>query len=93
MISSVLPYVEGSDEDRKLRRLAFANKIAVTTKQSLDGRSLESLYIDYSPTDGYAVFLMEDVLNTSEGVKSYSIYNEVGVRITDFNKQRFPKRI
>ena len=93
MLTSTLPYVEGSDENRKLRRLAFANKIQVTPKYSIEGRGYDaSVYIDYSLKDGFALVMMEFILNTSDKVYCYSVYDENGNRITDFDKSIFQKR-
>lgn len=93
MITSTLPYIEGSDENRKLRRLALANKIHVTPKYSIEGRGYDaSVYIDYSLKDGFALDMMECILNTSDNVYCYSVYDENGNRITDFDKSIFPKR-
>ena len=93
MITSTLPYIEGSDENRKLRRLAFANKIQVTPKYSIEGRAYDaSVYIDYSLKDRFALAMMERILNTSDNVYCYSIYDENGNRITDFDKSIFQKR-
>lgn len=93
MLTSTLPYVEGSDENRKLRRLAFANKIQVTPKYSIEGRGYDaSVYIDYSLKDGFALDMMECILNTSDKVYCYSVYDENGNRITDFDKSIFQKR-
>ena len=93
MLTSTLPYVEGSDENRKLRRLAFANKIQVTPKYSIEGRGYDaSVYIDYSLKDGFALDMMERILNTSDNVYCYSVYDENGNRITDFDKSIFQKR-
>ena len=94
MITSTLPHIEGSDENRKLRRLAFANKIRVTPKYSSDGRGYDaSVYMDYSPKDGFALYMMERILNSSDNVVSYSVFDEKGERITDFDKSSFQKRI
>lgn len=93
MLTSVLPYVEGSDTDRKLRRLAFANKIRVIPKYSSDGRGYDaSVYMDYSPKDGFALYMMERILNSSDNVVSYSVFDEKGERITYFEKSSYPKR-
>ena len=93
MLTSTLPYVEGSDENRKLRRLAFANKIQVTPKYSIEGRGYDaSVYIDYSLKDIFALDMMEHILNTSDNVYCYSVYDENGNRITDFDKSIFQKR-
>ena len=94
MITSTLPHIEGSDENRKLRRLAFANKIRVTPKYSIDGREYDtSVYIDYSLKDGFALAMIEYILNTSDNVYCYSVYDENGNRVTDFDKNNFKKRI
>jgi len=89
MISDILRV-----EDRANAKIARKNKVAVKTKYSSDGRYTESLYIDYDPTrPGYALFLLENVLNTSEMVDYYSVYDKNGERVTDFNPERFSKRV
>ena len=94
MITSTLPHIEGSDENRKLRRLAFANKIQVTPKYSINGRGYDaSVYIDYSLKDGFALYMIELILNTSDNVDYYSVYDENGNRVTGFDKNNFRKRI
>ena len=94
MITSTLPYIEGSDENRKLRRLALANKIQVTPKYSIEGRGYDaSVYIDYSFKDGFALSMIECILNTSDNVYCYSVYDENGNRVTGFDKNNFKKRI
>jgi len=81
-------------EDRASAKLARKNKVHVKTTYSSDGHYTESLYIDYDPNQsGYALFLLENTLNTSQTVKWYSVYDECGIRITDFNKTRLLKRV
>lgn len=88
MLKTNLGYFESREE----RKLARANHIMVTTTYSQDGRSLEYFYIDYS-LDGFASFLFEDVLNASSSAVEYTVYDAEGSIATDFNKQRFPKRV
>lgn len=88
MISVNLPFVEGQN-----LRIGRSNKVQVETSYSSDGRSLEGVFIDYDPQETYSLFLLEHVLNSAEAVKSYSVYDENGSRITGFNQERFPKRV
>lgn len=93
-------YIDGDNmqttrtPDRGVER---ANKIYVNTTYSSDGRSLEGYWMDYdsskTPEATYALFLLERVLNQSEGVDYYSLYDENGNRDSRFRKENQPKRI
>lgn len=76
-----------------------ANKIYVHTKYSSDGRTLEGFWMDYDPSPepsaSYSLFLLEFVLNNSEGVEYYSVYDQNG-DCCKFTQNEFnprPKRI
>lgn len=58
-----------------------ANKILVNTKYSPDGHYLESFWIDYSPEDRYALFLLEFTLKNNPMVDFYMVYDENGNRV------------
>lgn len=88
MLSSVLKYVEDRKDIKKAREFV----VAVTSTCSSDGRSLDPFYIDWSPNDTYCLFLLENALNASTGIKEYSVYGENGVRLTEFDRARYCKR-
>ena len=96
MISDCLNFTGLDISNRESRRLALKNKIRVTCTHSQDGRTRDSLYIDYNPEkSNYALFLLEDILNQSEAVFQYSVYDEHGNRVA-FTESEFcsrPKRV
>jgi hypothetical protein len=60
---------------------ARANKVYVNTKISSDGRSLEGFWLDYDPDDNYALYMLQHVLNASEMVDYYWIFDREGTRM------------
>ena len=56
-----------------------ANKILVETLYTQDGRQKESLWIDYDPSDSFALFLLEKLLKSAIFVESYFIYDSEGI--------------
>lgn len=73
-------------------RLALSNKLLITVKYSQDGRCLESFKLDYDPV-GIEIFLIENILNSSEFVESYSMFDSNGLRIKEFNTEKYNKRV
>lgn len=69
------------------------NKVYVCTKYSSDGRSLEGFWLSYDPKDGYALFLLEQTLNTSGMVSYYSVYDENSNVVKSNTPAVHPKRI
>lgn len=88
MIYDTLPCKEGVDRKSKLRS---ANMVAITVRYSTDGRFQETLWIEYS-SKGNALYMLELILNHSEEVVSYSVYDDQGVVVKNPNQESFPKR-
>lgn len=72
-----------------------ANKIYINSKYSGDGRHLEGIWLDHDsekPDSWYALRILEFILNLSEGVDYYTVYDKDGNAMRDFDKQHSPKR-
>ena len=93
MLTDTLDFTGIDDSVRENRKLALKNKIRVTCTHSHDGRTRDSLYIDYN--SAYALFLLEGILNQSDAVYQYSVFDEFGNR-ESFVDSEFcsrPKRV
>ena len=68
---------------------ARANKMFVLTKNSQDGRSLEGFWIDFeiNSDNSYPNFLFLSVLDSSEMVENYSVFDKNGKRMDVVQKQ------
>lgn len=58
-----------------------ANKVYVNTKYSQDGRQLEGFWLDYSPEEPFALFLLTKTLDKSSFVDYYDVYDAAGNRL------------
>ena len=93
MLTDTLDFTGIDTSVRENRKLALKNKIRVTCTHSQDGRTRDSLYIDYN--SAYALFLLEGILNQSDAVYQYSVFDEFGNR-ESFVDSEFcsrPKRV
>ena len=96
MLTDTLDFTGIDDSVRENRKLALKNKIRVTCTHSQDGRTRDSLYIDYNREKGaYALFLLEGILNQSDAVYQYSVFDEFGNRESFVDSECFsrPKRV
>lgn len=96
MLSDRLDFTGIDTSVRENRKLALKNKIRVTCTHSQDGRNRDSLYIDYNGEKGdYALFLLEGILNQSDAVYQYSVFDEFGNREPFVDSECFsrPKRV
>ena len=93
MLTDTLDFTGIDDSVRENRKLALKNKIRVTCTHSHDGRTRDSLYIDYN--SAYALFLLEGILNQSDAVYQYSVFDEFGNREAFVVSECFsrPKRV
>ena len=96
MLTDTLDFTGIDTSVRENRKLALKNKIRVTCTHSQDGRTRDSFYIDYNREKGdYALFLLEGILNRSDAVYQYSVFDEFGNREAFVNYEFFsrPKRV
>ena len=93
MLTDTLDFTGIDTSVRENLKLALKNKIRITCTHSRDGRTRDSLYIDYN--SAYALFLLEGILNQSDAVYQYSVFDEFGNR-ESFVDSEFcsrPKRV
>lgn len=90
---SINVYASPEEFNPENPRAHLSNKIQVSTTYSQDGRQRESFYLEYNPNDMMALFLFEEVLNSSNTVIQYRVYDTDGKPVKNFRTEHHPKRV